>query len=347
MTTVMIAASLMLLPRCSKVENSDRSLKEAMSAGAAELGTAMEAISSTDAFKLFTLSAGDVKSDASAADYKVYIPLEKISGVYEYSPASTTDRWGISLIRFFKRTADNSSMIVKMPLKKVEQPRLLRLMQQTDSDLANNFEIAVSEYYNNYNGFHDFDYLLNSEITIDQEKAGKLYIKSFLSPDEGRKYDSHYEFANGYTAGYSYESADSAVYSFAVSKDKDTLYSEKRIAVKSDSSPFRREHYYILTVGDVKIVKKLADKTTEIYVNNVLQTNAKVEIVDAEQDDDASVCRKRDLLITFDDGSTANLSALISDSVENIRSLFSSLREVYFAAYVVDWIAYDIYYQRN
>ena len=79
----------------------------------------------------------------------------------------------------------------------------------------------------------------------------------------------------------------------------------------------------------------------------MLQTEAVVEIIDREEDEEASVCRKRDIQITFDDGSTTTLSALIGESVEDIKTLFESLHEVYFAAYIVDWIAYDIYYQRN
>jgi hypothetical protein len=59
------------------------------------------------------------------------------------------------------------------------------------------------------------------------------------------------------------------------------------------------------------------------------------------------VVKKRDIQITFEDGTTTTVSDLIGKSIDNIKTLFDSLHSVYFAAYVVDWIAYDIYYQRN
>jgi len=97
----------------------------------------------------------------------------------------------------------------------------------------------------------------------------------------------------------------------------------------------------------VQIVRKSFTAAPEVYVSGVLQSNAVVAIIDSETDTEASVCRKRDIQITFEDGTTITVSALIGDSIGDIKTLFESLHSVYFAAYVVDWIAYDIYYQRN
>ena len=87
-------------------------------------------------------------------------------------------------------------------------------------------------------------------------------------------------------------------------------------------------------------------KNVQIAVNGVVQPDANVTIVDNENDDEASVCKKRDVQITFEDGTVTTVSDLIGSSVENIKTLYTSLHQVYFAAYIVDWIAYDIYYQR-
>ena len=83
-----------------------------------------------------------------------------------------------------------------------------------------------------------------------------------------------------------------------------------------------------------------------IAVDGVVQTGAVVEIVDKESDSEASVCKKREVQITFEDGTVTTIGKLIGNSVENIKTLYTSLHEVYFAAYIVDWIAYDIYYKR-
>jgi len=333
---------------CSKNDQSDLSLKQAVDNSTAQLNNAMSDITASKAFGLLTLSDGAQKS-AETEDpvYKTYITLDKIKGVYNYTPVSTSDKWGVPLIRFFSKTADDNLMIVNMPLKKVEKPWSLRQILSTDSELTNNFSITVSDYHNNYNSYRDFDYLLASEISIDGSSAGKLNIKSFVSPDLGKDYASQYAFTGAYTAEYKYLSGDPSLYTFAVKDNDKVLYEEKRETSKITVAPFNREHTYTLIIGDFKIVRKSGIKDPEIYLNDVLQTEALVEIIDREEDEEASVCRKRDIQITFDDGSTTTLSALIGESVEDIRTLFESLHEVYFAAYIVDWIAYDIYYQRN
>jgi len=52
---------------------------------------------------------------------------------------------------------------------------------------------------------------------------------------------------------------------------------------------------------------------------------------------------KRELQITFDDGTSTTIKQLLGNTIDNIRTLFVSLRQTYFATGVVDWIAWDIY----
>jgi hypothetical protein len=339
-----------ILLSCNK--NTDHlnntSLKESINQGALNLNNAMGVISSTKVYGILTVNDGSPKSAlASTPVYKVYIPLDSIKGIYEYHPVRWKDRWGFSLLRYFNKSADNSKMIVRMPLKKVEHPRSLREYVPSDSLLTNNFSIAVSGYHHNYNSYHDFDYILESEISIDNVAAGNLNIKYVVSPTLGVDYASQYSFTGSYTADYKYESGDTTVSSFAISGNKKVLYEEKRLTIKTDTGRFGREHQYVLTIGDVRIIRKSTTKTVEVYVNGVLQPNAKIEIIDKEYDDEPSACKKRDIRITFEDGTVATVSELIGKSVDNIKTLFDSLHQVYFAAYVVDWIAYDIYYQRH
>jgi hypothetical protein len=323
-------------------------LKQSIDQGALKLNKAMDVISSSKAYGILTVNDGTAKSlDETAANYKVYITLDTVKGVFNYHPVQKKDRWNWSLIKYFTKTADNSKMIINMPLKKVEHPGLLRSFVSSDTLLANNFSIAVSAYHNNYNSYHDFDYLLTSEISIDNAVAGNLNISSFKSPSLGTKYASQYVFADGYTADYKYQSGDTAVSSFGISNSGNVLYEEKRLTIKQDTARFGREQQYILTIGNVQIVRKSGTKAVTVYLKGVLQQNAVVEIVDRDSDPEASVCKKRDVQITFDDGTVTKVSTLISDSVTDIRTLFDSLHDVFFAAYVVDWIAYDIYYKRN
>jgi hypothetical protein len=345
------ASIITLLWSCAKNDNikDSLSLRQSFDQGALNLNKAMDAIASSKAFGILTVNDGTAKSVSTESAYKVYINLDSIKGEYNYHPGQKKDRWGKSLLRYFDKTANNSKMIVRVPLKKIQHPRSLRDFVPADTLLTNNFSISVSAYHNNYNSYHDFDYILASEIGIDNVAAGNLNIKYVVSPTLGVDYASQYAFTGSYTADYKYESGDTTVSSFGISGSNKLLYEEKRLTIKSDTGKFHfgREHQYILTIGDVKLVRKSATKTVQVYVNSVLQPNAKVEIIDKEADDEASVCKHREIQITFEDGTVTTVSALIGKSVDNIKTLFDSLHDVYFAAYVVDWIAYDIYYQRH
>lgn len=337
-----------LLTGCSKKDSGTKlTLKESINLGAQNLNTAMEAIISSRAYSIFTLNDGGLKSGTTTDPlYKVYIPLEKIKGVFDYKPVPRVDRHGMSIIQFFNQTADNSQMVVHMPLSKVVNPRLLRYYSPDDLLLENNFTIAVSEYHNNYNGYHDYDYALASAISIDNAPAGNLNITSLVSPADGTHYTSQYAFTDGYVAQYKYDTGDPTVSGFSITREGKTLYEEKLITTLN-AAGLGRERQYVLTIGDVQITRNSATHTVEVSVGGVVQPNAVVTVVDKEEDPEASVCRKRDIQITFEDGTTTTVSALIGKSIDNIKTLFDSLHQVYFAAYVVDWIAYDIYYQRN
>lgn len=340
----------LIIMSCSKTANNTDSvtMKQALTESSANLKTAMTDIASSQAFQLFTMDGAIMKSTADAL-YKVYIVMDSVKGEYDYHPVIRKNHWGISLLQFFTKTANNSQMIVRMPLAKVKNPRILREYRPADSTLTNNFSIAVSNYHNNYNGFHDYDYNLVSEINVDDKKAGDLSIKSIVSPKNNVHYGSQFVFSDKYTAKYAYVSGDTTVSSFAILDAGKTLYEEKLLTikkVKTDTARFGREHLYSLTIGNVQIVRYSATKTVEVYVDGVLQPNAKVTIIDKVVDPEASVCKKRDIQITFEDGTTTTVSTLIGAQIDNIKALFTSLHQVYFAAYIVDWVAYDIYYQK-
>ncbi|MEI8047319.1 MAG: hypothetical protein WCI92_08065 [Bacteroidota bacterium] len=347
--TIALISTLFL--GCTKIDsNSDtNSLKQSLKSSSANLGKAMDAITASPAFSILTVDGGMMKSTVSIADsgYDAYISLEQIKGIYDYKPAVKPDKWGVPLIRFFNKTADDNQMIVRMPLEKVKNPRLLRHFSPSDSTLTNNFAIAVSGYHNNYNNYHDFDYALASGISVNNVVAGNLNINSVVSPAKGIHYSAQYAFSGSYTAQYKSNSGDTTVSEFTILENDNVLYQEKLLSIRNDTAHFGRETQYMLTIGNVQIVKKSGNTKPEIYLNGILQPNAIVTIIDVVPDPQASVCRKRDIQITFEDGTTTTVSALISSSVSNIKTLFESLHQVYFAAYIVDWIAYDIYYQRN
>lgn len=343
----------LLVFSCSKTQNDagQVSLKSAVLSSTNNLNDAVAAISTSKAFSLLPISSNE--SYKAAAVYTANISLSQVKGVYDFKSLGTSSSRFIPLIRFFPKSGENDNMVVNMPLSKLKNPGVLRSYQSGDAALPNNFTISVSDYHNNYNSYHDFDYVNVAEITVDNVKAGKLNIKSFISPDLGRDYASSFTFENGYTAQYVYKTGDPTTSGFTLLKGTEVVYREEvltskvTLTNKEDEREYGLERQYSLTIGKVKIVRN-ADKTVQVYVNGTLQPNAVVKVVDDEETEgeEHSICRKRDLQITFEDGTTAKISDLISQSIEDIKTLYTSLHGVYFAAYVVDWLAYDIYYKR-
>ncbi len=339
---------MLMIASCSKTVDQGSStgvLKDAITSSTQNLNNAVNEITYSQAFQLLSVSSGTTLKSGTV--YSANIPLSLIVGVYDYKAIKTNESMSYPLVKFFTRSADPAKMVVNMPLAKLQDPRVLRRYLKSDSTLTNNFSMTVTDYHNNYNSYHDYDYVNVADISIDKAKAGSLNIKSVVSPTAGTQYASQFAFSNGYTAMYAYTSDNnSTLSSFSISKANTLLYEEKLQTTKTDTGKFGREHIYTLTIGNVKIVRG-PDKTTQVYVNNILQTKAVVAVVDDDDsEDEHSICHKRDIQITFDDGTVSTISQLLSKSITDISTLFSSLHDVYFAAYIVDWIGYDIYYKR-
>jgi len=98
-----------LISGCERNDTSTKTatLKQSVKQSAEELYAAIAAIGSSKAFNLLTVSEDDSKSVSGDSVYKVYINLDQIKGIYEYKPVTITDRWGLSLIHYFTRTADD------------------------------------------------------------------------------------------------------------------------------------------------------------------------------------------------------------------------------------------------
>jgi hypothetical protein len=331
---------------CSKNDNTPGNLsaRQSLNQSAMDLNTAMSKIKSSPAYQIFT--AGMTKAASVDSSYRANITMDLIKGIYDYKPAVRPDKRGIPVLHYFVKTADNNHMIVRMPLQKAKSPWTLRTWMPADSTLANNFSIDVSDYHNSYNNYRDYDYLLTAAIDTSNREIGKLNIKSVVNQSTGIHYSSEFAFTGSYTAQYNYASGDTTVSSFGITGNGKTLYEEKLLTIRNDTARFGREFQYILTIGNVQFKRIFGMDSTQVFVNGVLQPKATVKVIDVASDSEPSVVKKRDIQVTFEDGTTTTISALIGNSVSDIRNLYASLHSVYFAANVVDWIAYDIFYQR-
>jgi len=81
----------------------------------------------------------------------------------------------------------------------------------------------------------------------------------------------------------------------------------------------------------------------------VLQTNAKVEVIVYAQDETNTgiAQQKRDVKITFDDGTSTTIRELKAGTIVDMAVIFKSVRQAGFATEIVDRIAANIYWQKK
>jgi len=355
---ILITSAIALFSWSCTSEISDASLQSSLQKSSVSLSTALQKITNSQGYQV--LNTPEVIKTAPS---KVYSPvidstfnsilLADILGEYEFNKANTYKRWKQPITNFFSKTAENASlMIVRLPEEKIKKPNSLFIYNPADTLLTNNYVFSLNKYDYKFNRILGWTYDMASNINVKNVDAGNLNIQSSSSKEAGYKFASEFVFANGYTLKSNYSTGDTAVSVYAIYEASKVIYEEKYTAVKTVAELRHREREYSLTIGDVQIVRKVGKNSLDsakVYVAGVLQTTAKVEVVDIATVDGTDVCvtaHKRELKITFDDGTSKTISELLGTSVETIRNLFISLRQSYFATGIVDRIAWDIYMKK-
>jgi len=335
----------------------NQSLKTSITANAQELSTAVNSITSSSGYGILTnsdlaTSPSMVKSSVTASTVVTpatdSITLAQIAGVYDYK-AAKYKKWSPLLFNFFAKTGTSSDFIVRMPEAKIKHPKLLLLYAPADTTLVNDYVIDVSKY-NYVFGRYLWNYNLASTITVKNVSIGSLTVQSSRNKSEGQNFASAFTFANGYDAKLKYSTGDTILSVYNISKGGATLFEEKFTAIK-DSASRHREKQYSLTIGNVQIIRTPTHgnnglDSAKVYLGGVLQTKAIVKIIDSGSTDDSTefsvIGHNRDLQITFDDGTSTTVNQLLGSTITDVRSLFLSLRQVYFATNVVDWVAWSV-----
>ena len=346
----------------SQSDVTNKSLKTSISASAQDLTSAMAAITTSPGYSVLSTQAPAgapslVKSYADATSSNpgfIYVPIDSIqlsqvAGIYDYKAAKSL-KWRADLFNFFTKTGTSSDFVVRLPESKVKNARSLFTFAAADTTLQNNYVIDVSKYSFSF-GRYFWNYNLASSITVSNANVGALTVQSSRNKTNGQNFASDFVFANGYDAKMKYSTGDTILSVYSISKGGATLFEEKFTAVKSDTASRHRERQYSLTIGNVQIVRTPTHgnnglDSAKVYVAGVLQTKATVKFVDnanSTEDMEMSVIgHSRDLQITFDDGTVTTVSQLLGTTITDIRTLFTSLRQVYFATNVVDRLAWDI-----
>ena len=326
---------------CSRFDSEKLNLKQSVEKSVADINNAIHIISETRGYEILSAEDAPLKSET---DFRDSITLDMVAGIYDYKPDLSDYHKFFIPYRMFERTGESDLMVVNLPKELVFHPRSLHSVQEPDSVLKNDFTITTSDYHFYYTWINEFNYKLNSGFELDAEDLGSFDVVATGSKDSGTSYTSDYTFAEGYTMGVGFESGDSSVSSFVLAEGNDNLLKETHITVRQGHH--RKERLYILTVGNVEIRRGTAIDSIQVFLDGVLQMEAGAKITD-DSESDGSFCHHRDILLTFDDGTTMNLSELLDPSREILRTLYDSLHSMKLAKNIVDYIAISIYYHSH
>jgi len=322
---------------CSKVETSN-GLRQSVEKGIADISTAVSKISGTTGYQLISMNDIAAKADYSFNDT---IDLSMVSGIYDFQPDTLMRFHHFSPYRLFKKTGESENMVVNMPEGMAFHPKHLHFYEPLATIPPNNFTINASDYHIYFNWWHNFEYKLTAGFTLDDKDAGSMDVSSTSRCYHSNAYSSKFNFIDGYNIAAVWQDGDTATSSFSLAKDNDTLFKESNIFIWHGYH--KSEKQYTLTIGDVDIKKSTGIDSIQVFVDGVLQKEA-AEIITDDSDTTGSVCHKRDILLTFDDGTTAKLSDMMDPVREQLKTLRESLHNMYFAKHIVDYIAFSIYY---
>jgi|WetSurMetagenome_2_1015567.scaffolds.fasta_scaffold00024_59 hypothetical protein len=328
----------MVVISCSKMD-SGTSLKQSVESSIAKINTAASAISVSKGYQLLSVSDEFTKTETGYSDS---IDLDMIAGIYDFNPDPVLYQWYPCPRRFFSKTGASDSLIINMPQKFVLHPRYLYYYIFKDSAVNNNFRVAASDYHFYYCWYNKFDYKLKAGFSVDKADIGTLDMLANSKGFAGIDYSSRFTFSEGYNIEVSKVSGDTTTSSFALSDENEILLRETRTYI-GDMFHHNGERTYMLTVGNVDIVKSTGIDSIQVFLDGVLQKSAAAKIED-ESDTTGTICHHRDILITFDDGTTTNLSELIQPGMDVLRTLVDSMHSMNFAKHVIDYLALNIYY---
>jgi hypothetical protein len=328
---------------CTKNDNQTQnlSLKQAVETNVADINSAIASISQTKGYQILTTNTASVAKSLSDS-FSDSITLAKVAGVYAYSPDTVFLHHNFAFpFRLFKKTGSSDKMIVSLPQKLIMHPKYLHSFIKSDSVLVNDFTITASNYHLYYNSWKSLDYKLTAGLMLSSADLGSFDVSSVSKSRNDQSSTSQYTFTGGYKISTSWQSGDTSKITFALLKDNSQLLTETTLFTGGNYHKFEKQ--YDLVIGNVEIKRGFGIDSIQVFQNGVLQKTAGAKITDSN-DNTGTICNKRDILLTFDDGTTAKLSELIGPSLTELKTLVTSLRGMFFAENIIDYIALNIYY---
>lgn len=353
-----------------KIENEDQDLEQTLEVKTQTLSEAVNEIVASPGFELITMKESSTKEGTTEDDsddrfsIENTITLEDIKGVYDYilptaEEGTETKMWGFHTA--FERVADSSNFVIRLPQEKATRPWKMYTDEDGDAELDNDFVVDASQYLSstvmNSEGFV-FDYLLDADITIEEEAAGEIFVDWDMNMSNGMnfEYASEFGFPNGYSVGHEFTLGDTTEFAYNLKMDGDVLYMEEVEYIRGTAET-DAEYEYALTIGNIKIVKNSSGDEYMVYRDGELEEGAVISVIEdsnategesegeEEDESDNAFCRGGfDIKITFADESEVVLSELIGEeTLAQLDEIFSSMHDMYFVKKLVDVAAREAY----
>jgi len=325
---------------CTKYETETTDLKDSLERNVSDINSALSYISTTSGYQMLSAGSSAYKCEEDL-DSSDSISLEDIAGIYDFKPDLVHYLMFFIPYRLFEKTGESELMVVNMPHKLVFHPDYLHNINPFDTLLENNFTISASDYHCYYSLDNKFDYKLKADFTLDAVDIGSIDVTTGANPESGFSYSSEYAFDENFKISVGFLSGDSTVSSFTLKQDDEILMRETMTRVWRDSD--EKEVSYVLTIGNIDLVRETGSEGIMVYLDGVLQENAGVVIEDTTYYG-VSILYERDILLTFDDGTTAELGEMLKPAKKALTIIVDSLHSMNFATYVVNYIAACIYF---
>jgi hypothetical protein len=332
---------------CSKVESPavQQSLKQAIEKNVSDINAAINTISATKGYQILSVNTAPAVKDMNMMIPIVFqdsITLNLVSGIYNYQLDTVPMHHNFEFpFRIFKKVGTSNDMIVNLPQKLIFHPKYLHSFIKSDSVLKNDFTITATNYHFYHNFWKSLDYKLTAGLSLNSVDLGSFDISTISHGFNNQSNTSQYNFTGGYSISTSWQTGDTSKFSFSFLKDKDPLLLETSLFTKSGMN--KREKQYDLTIGNIEIKRGFGIDSIQVFLNGVLQKKAGAKITDSA-DSTGTILMNRDIMLTFDDGTTTKLSTLLGPPLTQLKTLVNSLQDMFFARNIVDYIAMNIFF---
>jgi hypothetical protein len=332
---------------CTKVDTQSQSqnLKQSIEKNVNDINAAINAISANKGYQLLSLNTNLTGKDMSVMGPMVFndsLTLATVAGIYNYQPDTIHLYHNFAYpFRLFKKVGTSNLLIVNLPQKLIFHPKYLHSFTKSDSILKNDFTITATDYHFYHNSWNSVDYKLSADLALNSVDLGSFDISNVSHGFQNNVNSSKYNFTGGYGISTTWQTGDTSKFSFSFLKDKNPLLLETSLFTKSGTH--KREKQYDLTIGNIEIKRGFGIDSIQVFQNGVLQKKAGAKITDSA-DSTGTIFMNRDIVLTFDDGTTTKLSTLLGPPLTQLKTIVGSLQDMYFAKNIVDYIAMNIFF---